>query len=437
MDFKYSFFLKNQNTKRRPVILKFNFGYKVTDPVKGTSKYVPLILSTGVKLLESEWDNENKRPIHAKDQSAIEEFKDMLVSVFNLLAKRSVQITPELLKSEFQKYVSGASTDDQVIRIAEYIEEKILESPELHQRTRHHYKVLKGKIEVFEEAVKKPMTTKSLDRNFYLEFQKHCKSQLNKQNSVWGVMKNLKATLNRIRRDYPEIHVFNPSQELVNSEKVQKINERKVFFDFEQIQAVIDYEPETESMKNVKLILLTLLFTGCRYSDIFKIKPTFKFEGNGTSFRYCQFISEKGEGKELVIPFLKPLEDAIRRNGGKTAYPISDVKFNKYVKELCKKAGLDHEVAIAHTNSHGRKELESKPLYEFVSSHIGRRSFISNLISALPITVLAKITGHSFNDREVIFQYDKKSPLQNAVIFVKELRRVCEDRPEDFPIQLV
>jgi DNA-binding Xre family transcriptional regulator len=53
------------------------------------------------------------------------------------------------------------------------------------------------------------------------------------------------------------------------------VTEDKIYLEFEHIKAILSYTPDTPEKANAKLILLTLLFTGCRYSDVYKIKPEY------------------------------------------------------------------------------------------------------------------------------------------------------------------
>lgn len=436
---KYSYYLKSTQGESKPVILKFNFGYKEVNPLNGKSKYVAMRYSTQVKVKESEWDSINQKPINQKDFARVEEIKDTAMNTFQYLLKQGINITPDLLKVELDDLLGRKKKEKGVLGICNYIEERIIEPKKLNSRTISQYTVLVGKLQAYELSYHLVLTTDNLDRNHYLEFQEQCQRELGKNNAVWGVMKNFKSVLNKMRRDYKDIKIFNPTDELSRVEKVQMVYDQKVYFDFNQIKTIIEYEPETAKLKNTKLILLTLLFSGCRYSDVFKIKPDHVYDDGKIKFRYAHFISEKGEGKEIIVPILKPLEDAIEANDGNTAYPISDVKFNEYVKDLCELAEMDEEIRLVFTDSKGGKKFENKPLFKFVSSHIGRRSFVTNLINSIPITLLSKVTGHSFKDNEVIFKYNKITLLQNATLFVKELRRLSKDqeRSEEFPIALV
>ena len=60
---------------------------------------------------------------------------------------------------------------------------------------------------------------------------------------------------------------------------------------------------------------------------------------------------------------------------------ISDIKFNKHIKKICKIIGLNRPFVVRTIGSSG-KELtrEGKKLYEVMKSHVGRRTYIYNMV---------------------------------------------------------
>jgi len=70
--------------------------------------------------------------------------------------------------------------------------------------------------------------------------------------------------------------------------------------------------------------------------------------------------------------------------------------FNKQIKALCRMAGIEDLVSGFKNNPKTRrKEVVSAPKYEFVTSHIMRRSFASNYYGKIEMPFLMNITGHS------------------------------------------
>ena len=75
---------------------------------------------------------------------------------------------------------------------------------------------------------------------------------------------------------------------------------------------------------------------------------------------------------------------------------VSQVVFNKQIKALCKLSRIDELVSGFKNNPQTRrKEVVSAPKYEFVTSHIMRRSFASNYYGKIETPLLMNITGHS------------------------------------------
>ena len=75
---------------------------------------------------------------------------------------------------------------------------------------------------------------------------------------------------------------------------------------------------------------------------------------------------------------------------------ISEVKFNVYVKEICKIVGLTDKVEGAKINkTTKRKETGISPKYELVTSHICHRSFAANLYGKPGNLTIMGITDHT------------------------------------------
>jgi hypothetical protein len=65
------------------------------------------------------------------------------------------------------------------------------------------------------------------------------------------------------------------------------------------------------------------------------------------------------------------------------------VVFNKQIKALCKMAGINELVSGFKNNPKTRrKEIVKAPKYEFVTSHIMRRSFASNYYGKIETPLL-------------------------------------------------
>lgn len=431
-------YLKSESSELKPIIFKLSFGYKVKNALTGKTSYKPLNYNSGIKVLPKDWDSDMNLSKNRSDIAEILRLEDVIKHTYDHLILQKIKVTPALLKFELDT-VLGRETNEvsNLINICDYIEQEIETNKKRSENTRKQYKNLKNHLIEFEKKIGAKITTSNFDRKLYIKFMDGIRSIMNTANSVWKIEKNLKSVLNDIRRNYKEIEVFNPQAELSKSERSKLVSEDNIYLSFEQILKLIEYQPKDDKYKNVKLILLTLLFTGCRFGDVHKIVPDHTHENDGLKFDYAKFITEKGSGSEVVVPILAPLKQAIDQNGGKLAKPISNQKFNEYIKDIFKAAKFDETVSLAFTDADGNKVLKTKPMYELITSHIGRRSFITNLINHIPVTILCKITGHTLKDKSIIFKYNKITSVQNAVLFIEELKRVSKTKTTQFPIRLI
>jgi integrase len=436
MKLRVNFSLKNNDKGEIPIIATINFGTKEFDILKNKTIYKPLRYYIGLKVEKSLWDNVTKLPIEKSKQIEFNRISKIIDDVFNYLTFEN-KLTNDNFKNELDHRIKGEDKNAIIkkIRLIDFIEKEILTSTRLKPKSIIPYKDFISKIKTYEAKIGKELYSNDINVTVYLDFMNDIRNRVNRINSVWSTQKNFNAVLNEIRRKY-KIEVFNATLELANKDKVQISVSDSIYFNFQQIQRIIEYKPKTESMKNVKLILMTLIFTGCRASDVYKIKPEFEHKEKGDSFYYSRFLAEKTD-TEIIVPILKPLLDLYKLNGMKPPYPISQKNFNEYAKNIIKECGMDFDVTCSYTDSNGKKQFQTNKFYELVSSHIGRRSFVTNLINFIPVPVLTKITGHRMIEKSIIFSYNKISLLENAVLFRKQVKRAVDENPDYFPFELV
>lgn len=149
-------------------------------------------------------------------------------------------------------------------------------------------------------------------------------------------------------------------------------------------------------------------FCGCRASDIVKLfdeKNLMKGE-NGNPF--IEFWAKKTETKEkvdkCVVPFTLYDEQIILFNKYKEVKMYetqftgdSDNSYNKHIKELCRIAGFNKILKQTIEKKGGKKEIEEKSMYERMSSHVARHSFITNCVKEFDLTPreIIDMVGHA------------------------------------------
>ncbi|WP_439481627.1 site-specific integrase [Cyclobacterium plantarum] len=153
-----------------------------------------------------------------------------------------------------------------------------------------------------------------------------------------------------------------------------------------------------------------------------------------TGFRFSDLLQLKREHiKEMEIrltirktkePAIVPLNQYSKtilekyRNLASPIPMISNQKFNKYVKELCKLAGIDDPIEIIRYKGATKQSTIYKK-HEIISAHTGRKTFATlSLEKGIPAETVMKITGHadykSFQRYVKVTEERKRNEMQKA-----------------------
>lgn len=156
-----------------------------------------------------------------------------------------------------------------------------------------------------------------------------------------------------------------------------------------------------KKLQQVRDTFLVGAFSGLRHSDFKEITLGNIVEIDGDQF--IKIITQKT--KDLVIIPSNPIIKEIFEKYKGLPRPISNQKFNDYIKDVCKEVGLTE---TGRLSSDPKKEL-----WETVASHTARRSFATNTyLEGFPTLELMKITGHK--TEKSFLKYIKVSKLDSA-----------------------
>jgi integrase len=158
-----------------------------------------------------------------------------------------------------------------------------------------------------------------------------------------------------------------------------------------EIKALKELQQIPEVFTDSYKWLLIGLCIGQRVSDLLKLNPN-NLRKAPTGL-YIDILQQKTK-KAVTVGVADPLVIQILEN----EFPrrVSQVAFNKQIKALCRIVGMNGLVSGFKNNPKTRrKEIVNAPKYEFVTSHIMRRSFASNYYGKIETPLLMNITGHS------------------------------------------
>lgn len=148
---------------------------------------------------------------------------------------------------------------------------------------------------------------------------------------------------------------------------------------------VIQQSVFNDRLSKVRDLFLFICYTGMRYSD------TQRYESRWVNDGVFEFMMKKTK-YNAIVPIIEQAKEIICAYEGTPK--ISAQKFNKYLKEMFKELKLDRSVLIK--DRIGNKVIETiKPLYEVITSHIGRKTFITYLLErGIPIQDVMVMSGH-------------------------------------------
>ena len=274
---------------------------------------------------------------------------------------------------------------------------------EATERTVKKYQGIKHLLERM-QAERGTMLIKDVGNGFKAEFETYCLNNGYAPNTIGRAVKFLKTVCRDARTSGQETH---PQLDLLKG-KTHKINHIHLTVD------ELDTIQQTELpdyLDNARDWLIISCYTGQRVSDFMRFtKDMIRIEKGKKLIEFTQ----KKTDKIMTVPLHKKVIELLHKRNGEFPRQTSDQRYNDYIKEVCRIAGLTYKVQGSKKNpATNRKETRIYEKWELVSSHIGRRSFASNFYGIIPTSLLIHATGHSSENQ--FLAYIGKTDTQKAM----------------------
>lgn len=283
-------------------------------------------------------------------------------------------------------------------------------------RLNHYKQVLKNLQGMGADGV----TIERADKSFYDSFVRYMYAQGYKQNTIATRVKCIKSVINSL-----------PMAERVGCEFVEPKKCAAVMEDIDNIAlnekelqalAALDLA-DNAHLDRVRDQFLLLAWTGCRYSDLGKLSRKYIVNEDGDSYFS---LEQQKTGAKVVIPILPPIVPILEKYDYQPPKPISNQRFNDYIKEVAQLAELDDEVVTIHTQQDkgeftpGRVETR-RPKWQAVTAHTARRSFATNMYKrGFPTLAIMAITGHK--TEKSFLTYIKVTEAENATMVLHQFK---------------
>lgn len=247
------------------------------------------------------------------------------------------------------------------------------------------------RLKKFEEYKNKRFSISDVDLTFKNEFVKY-------------ESEKLLISQNSISKDIRQIKTVCLDANDKGFSISEQLRSRKFYIKEEQTAFVTITESEIELIKKCDLKKVNYLenardwliigcWTGCRINDLMQLtNDNIQITTKGQKFiRYTQSKTNK----QVDIPIHSDVNEILERLGG-FPRPISDQRFNEWIKKVCFESGLVQEIHGSRQNAEThRKEVGTFQKWELVRSHTCRRSFATNHYNKLPNKLIMAVTGHA------------------------------------------
>jgi len=194
----------------------------------------------------------------------------------------------------------------------------------------------------------------------------------------------------------------------------------------------------SHKLQKARDLLVIGCFLGQRISDLKRLEYS-DIKTNEAGKKRLH-ITQKKTSKNVILPIPSPVQ-RILDDWGYFPNQLSEQKFNDYIKEVCKLAGINtplqgHKTAVititrkdeagaSYELKVARKALGTYPKHVLITSHTCRRSFASNWYGKLPNSAIMAATGH--RKEEDFLRYIKVTPSDHADVMEKEFEKLMAD----------
>lgn len=339
---------------------------------------------SGIQILTEHWDSK-KQKVKAKLNKAfvinnkLSEIEEYFYNKYN----NSDDISVDKIKIDIENFINNKNdnSDDDLFSHFETYIKNLIDNNKLKISSAKQKMVTITFLKEFNPELKFNDINLNMLEDFtiFLIEKEFTNVYIKKQIKMFKSFLNNYAVPNKLVTDL-EYKTYSIKELPNNSTAFIALNEK-------EIDTLKELELD-ERLTKIRDLFLFQCYTGLRVSDLMKLKKENIDIPNGMIE-----VNTLKTSKNVKIPLI-PYTKQILNKYDYSLPILSDVKYNKNIKVICKLAGLDEE--ISSVKYIGKKRVDYiKKKYEMVTSHSARRTFITILLNKgmLPEKVM-KLSGH-------------------------------------------
>lgn len=376
----------------------------------------------------SEWSAKKQAPLKPQKSdelvSVVQQMNHLrtnLMDYFHNSIKQELNIDGDWLRRFVEKGISNPN--DLPVDLTGYFEYYLnIKGSEIKKTTHKKITTFKRLLENFEDWAGKHYLLTEINHDFRIKLEEYGSKMKYATRYIFDVLNYVKVISRHAERN--GISVNRQFEEF----KIKRLKGDYITLNLEELDKIENIELTVDYLDNARDWLLISCETAQRVSDFQTFHKSMIREvihENGDVLSILQFKQAKTE-KEMAILLSERVLKILEKRNGDFPRAISDVNYNKYIKKVCSKAGINELINGAKSvvdpiTKVKRKENGLYPKFELVTSHIGRRSFVSNNRNTMPDNLIMNNTGHT--SERMLREYDHKGKIQTALDQYKFLKR--------------
>lgn len=396
-----------------------------------------LFFSFGQKVSPSNWNSKKQRVKNTKETTddgkyllndLLENLQQICTKAYNTEMKNGIPL-PGMIKKHLEEFLkqNDPGLNDSGFSLFKLIDRFIkneikFKGKSKSPNTLKTYNTLKGHLLEFQHIYKQKVDFETITLEFFYKFVDFLGKRNIYEKEIRAIRPELKrkqvdkigpnATskdiqiLKTVMGEAVDLHYTQNLEFKHKKFSVTRVETDAVYLNEKELQILYSFDfSKNKRLEQVRDLFIFGCWVGLRFSDYNNVKLENIVEDEGDL--YIKIITQK-TSEPVIIPCDRVVLDIFNKyanNPNKLPKSVSNQKFNDYIKEVCREAGMTQKGRLM-TNLN----LE---LWECISSHTARRSFATNLfLDGYPPIKIMKITGH--RTEKSFMRYIKLSKLDAA-----------------------
>ena len=375
---------------------------------------------TGVTVPKEFWDKDKERakqdrkfPAYAEINAQLKRIETEAEQIALRSQYNKSDLTNEVFKKELDTFLGKREVTDDTLTFFRYFQRFIEEragNPNYSKGSIKVYVTTYNQLKAYADGVlRRDLNFADFNHAFFSDFSNHLFGKDYGNNYVHKLTSTLKTVLREAdRREVtPDLKVRDGWLVATREEPPA------IYLTEDELTRLFQLDLSgNPRLSRIRDLFLVGCYTGLRFSDFTELKPgNYKKTPDGKE--YIEMMTQK-TGTKVTIPVKSEVREIVSRYNYQLPKAISNQKFNDYLKEVGKLAGLDEPTMLTRFRN-GKRVDQTFPKYELMTSHTARRSFASNAYKAgVPVRYVMTVTGHK-TEKE-FYKYVRIRPDEHALL---------------------